>query len=143
MKTAGVKFVDWVVGAAGKKAIADYKIGGEQLFFPTRPVKVSAYVPPVWAYTHRPGAMMPESRLHDSRGVREQARTFTVSPRRRPAAPDGHRFLHVRHPRRQHVEHAGLHGLHKRFTFWVWIDRCLALAYSAYSATAAAADETP
>jgi tungstate transport system substrate-binding protein len=28
------KFVDWVVSPAGQKAIADYKIGGEQLFFP-------------------------------------------------------------------------------------------------------------
>ena len=35
VKTAeGQKFVDWVTGAAGQKAIADYKIGGEQLFFP-------------------------------------------------------------------------------------------------------------
>ena len=30
----GQKFVDWVTGAAGQKVIADYKIGGEQLFFP-------------------------------------------------------------------------------------------------------------
>ncbi|WP_425549557.1 substrate-binding domain-containing protein [Acidovorax lacteus] len=28
------KFVDWVVSPAGQKVIADYKIGGEQLFFP-------------------------------------------------------------------------------------------------------------
>ena len=28
------KFVDWVVSPAGQTAIADYKIGGEQLFFP-------------------------------------------------------------------------------------------------------------
>ena len=28
------KFVDWVVSPAGQQAIADYKIGGEQLFFP-------------------------------------------------------------------------------------------------------------
>ncbi|MFC3685241.1 extracellular solute-binding protein [Hydrogenophaga luteola] len=35
VKTAeGQKFVDWVTGPAGQKAIADYKIGGEQLFFP-------------------------------------------------------------------------------------------------------------
>ncbi|WP_310564578.1 extracellular solute-binding protein [Hydrogenophaga sp.] len=35
VKTAeGQKFVDWVTGSAGQKAIADYKIGGEQLFFP-------------------------------------------------------------------------------------------------------------
>ncbi len=35
VKTAeGQKFDDWVTGAAGQKAIADYRIGGEQLFFP-------------------------------------------------------------------------------------------------------------
>jgi len=28
------KFADWVVSPAGQKAIAEYKIGGEQLFFP-------------------------------------------------------------------------------------------------------------
>ena len=28
------QFADWVVSAAGQKAIADYKIDGEQLFFP-------------------------------------------------------------------------------------------------------------
>jgi tungstate transport system substrate-binding protein len=30
----GQKFIDWVVSEAGQKSIADYKIGGEQLFFP-------------------------------------------------------------------------------------------------------------
>ena len=30
----GQAFVDWVVSPEGQKAIADYKIGGEQLFFP-------------------------------------------------------------------------------------------------------------
>jgi tungstate transport system substrate-binding protein len=30
----GQKFIDWVVSPEGQKAIADYKIGGEQLFFP-------------------------------------------------------------------------------------------------------------
>ena len=35
VKTAeGQKFVDWVTGPAGQAAIAAYKIGGEQLFFP-------------------------------------------------------------------------------------------------------------
>lgn len=35
VKTAeGQKFVDWVTGQAGQTAIASYKIGGEQLFFP-------------------------------------------------------------------------------------------------------------
>jgi len=35
VKTAeGQKFVDWVTSAAGQKAIAGYRIGGEQLFFP-------------------------------------------------------------------------------------------------------------
>lgn len=28
------KFVDWVISPAGQQAIADYRIGGEQLFFP-------------------------------------------------------------------------------------------------------------
>jgi tungstate transport system substrate-binding protein len=27
-------FVDWITSAAGQTTIADYKIGGEQLFFP-------------------------------------------------------------------------------------------------------------
>jgi tungstate transport system substrate-binding protein len=30
----GQKFIDWVVSAEGQKTIAEYKIGGEQLFFP-------------------------------------------------------------------------------------------------------------
>lgn len=33
-KDLGQSFVDWVVSAAGQKAIADYKIGADQLFFP-------------------------------------------------------------------------------------------------------------
>ena len=33
-KDLGQTFVDWVVSADGQKAIADYKINGEQLFFP-------------------------------------------------------------------------------------------------------------
>ncbi|HRE14380.1 MAG TPA: extracellular solute-binding protein [Usitatibacteraceae bacterium] len=33
-KDAGQKFVDWIVSPAGQAAIAAYKIGGEQLFFP-------------------------------------------------------------------------------------------------------------
>ena len=30
------KFVDWIVSPTGQAVIASYKIGGEQLFFPTR-----------------------------------------------------------------------------------------------------------
>jgi tungstate transport system substrate-binding protein len=30
----GQKFIDWVVSTEGQKTIADYRIGGEQLFFP-------------------------------------------------------------------------------------------------------------
>jgi tungstate transport system substrate-binding protein len=30
----GQKFIDWLVSPAGQKVIADYKIGGQQLFFP-------------------------------------------------------------------------------------------------------------
>jgi tungstate transport system substrate-binding protein len=33
-KDMGQAFIDWIVSADGQKAIADYKIGGEQLFFP-------------------------------------------------------------------------------------------------------------
>ena len=33
-KADGQSFVDWLVSPEGQKAIADYKIGGEQLFFP-------------------------------------------------------------------------------------------------------------
>jgi tungstate transport system substrate-binding protein len=33
-KEMGQAFIDWIVSAEGQKAIADYKIGGEQLFFP-------------------------------------------------------------------------------------------------------------
>ncbi|WP_346896116.1 substrate-binding domain-containing protein [uncultured Roseibium sp.] len=31
---AGQEFIDWLIGAEGQKAIASYKVGGEQLFFP-------------------------------------------------------------------------------------------------------------
>lgn len=30
----GQRFIDWLVSSAGQKSIADYRIGGEQLFFP-------------------------------------------------------------------------------------------------------------
>ncbi len=33
-KEPGQAFIDWLVSAEGQKAIADYKINGEQLFFP-------------------------------------------------------------------------------------------------------------
>ena len=33
-KAEGQAFIDWLVSAEGQKAIADYKINGEQLFFP-------------------------------------------------------------------------------------------------------------
>jgi tungstate transport system substrate-binding protein len=33
-KEMGQAFVDWVISPEGQKAIAEYKIGGEQLFFP-------------------------------------------------------------------------------------------------------------
>jgi tungstate transport system substrate-binding protein len=33
-KEVGQAFIDWLVSAAGQKAIADYKIEGQQLFFP-------------------------------------------------------------------------------------------------------------
>ena len=33
-KEWGQQFIDWVISPEGQKAIDDYKIGGEQLFFP-------------------------------------------------------------------------------------------------------------
>jgi tungstate transport system substrate-binding protein len=33
-KDLGQAFVDWIVSGEGQRAIADYKIGSEQLFFP-------------------------------------------------------------------------------------------------------------
>jgi tungstate transport system substrate-binding protein len=33
-KAEGQAFIDWLVSPEGQKAIADYKVGGEQLFFP-------------------------------------------------------------------------------------------------------------
>jgi tungstate transport system substrate-binding protein len=33
-KAEAAAFIDWLVSADGQKAIADYKINGEQLFFP-------------------------------------------------------------------------------------------------------------
>jgi tungstate transport system substrate-binding protein len=33
-KEMGQAFIDWIISPEGQKAIADYKIGGEQLFFP-------------------------------------------------------------------------------------------------------------
>jgi tungstate transport system substrate-binding protein len=33
-KEDGQRFIDWLVSPAGQKAIADYQIGGQQLFFP-------------------------------------------------------------------------------------------------------------
>jgi tungstate transport system substrate-binding protein len=33
-KELGQAFIDWLVSLDGQKAIADYKINGEQLFFP-------------------------------------------------------------------------------------------------------------
>jgi tungstate transport system substrate-binding protein len=37
-KDLGQQFVDWLVSGEGQKAIADYKINGEQLFFPNASV---------------------------------------------------------------------------------------------------------
>ena len=33
-KEMGQQFIDWLVSAEGQKAIADYKIDGQQLFYP-------------------------------------------------------------------------------------------------------------
>jgi tungstate transport system substrate-binding protein len=37
-KELGQAFIDWLVSPEGQKAIADCKIGGEQLFFPNATV---------------------------------------------------------------------------------------------------------
>ncbi|MCW5701576.1 MAG: substrate-binding domain-containing protein [Bradyrhizobium sp.] len=37
-KEMGQAFIDWLISPAGQKAIADYKIGGQQLFFPNADV---------------------------------------------------------------------------------------------------------
>ena len=37
-KEMGQAFIDWLISAEGQKAIADYKIGGQQLFFPNASV---------------------------------------------------------------------------------------------------------
>lgn len=33
-KELGQAFIDWLISPEGQKAIADYKIDGEQLFYP-------------------------------------------------------------------------------------------------------------
>ena len=33
-KELGQQFIDWLVSPAGQKTIADYRINGEQLFYP-------------------------------------------------------------------------------------------------------------
>ena len=35
-KELGQQFIDWLISAVGQKAIADYKIEGEQVFWPQR-----------------------------------------------------------------------------------------------------------
>ena len=37
-KDLGQAFIDWLISAEGQKAIADYKINGNQLFFPNATV---------------------------------------------------------------------------------------------------------
>ena len=37
-KAEGQAFIDWLISAEGQKAVADYKINGEQLFFPNATV---------------------------------------------------------------------------------------------------------
>jgi tungstate transport system substrate-binding protein len=37
-KEFGQAFIDWVVSPEGQKAIADYQIDGQQLFFPNATV---------------------------------------------------------------------------------------------------------
>jgi tungstate transport system substrate-binding protein len=35
----GQAFIDWLLSSGGQKTIADYKVGGEQLFFPDADAK--------------------------------------------------------------------------------------------------------
>ncbi len=44
----GQAFIDWLTGAAGQEAIASYKIGGEQLFFPDAGSSGSRHGGGVW-----------------------------------------------------------------------------------------------
>ena len=37
-KELGQAFIDWLVSSEGQKAIADYKVNGQQLFFPNATV---------------------------------------------------------------------------------------------------------
>ena len=37
-KELGQAFIDWLASSEGQEAIADYKINGEQLFFPNATV---------------------------------------------------------------------------------------------------------
>jgi tungstate transport system substrate-binding protein len=37
-KELGQAFIDWLVSSEGQKAIADYKVNGEPLFFPNATV---------------------------------------------------------------------------------------------------------
>jgi len=36
-KELGQQFIDWLISDEGQKAIADYKVNGEQLFWPEHP----------------------------------------------------------------------------------------------------------
>jgi tungstate transport system substrate-binding protein len=35
-KQLGQQFIDWLISDEGQKAIADYKVNGEQVFWPQR-----------------------------------------------------------------------------------------------------------
>ena len=37
-KDMGQAFIDWLISSEGQKAIADYKVNGQQLFFPNADV---------------------------------------------------------------------------------------------------------
>ena len=45
-KEAGQKFIDWLISPEGQSTIADYKIDGEQLFFPNAGRAAEARGPP-------------------------------------------------------------------------------------------------
>ncbi len=85
VKHASAKvFADWIVSAAGQAAIAEFKIGGEQAFFPNaqpRPTMLKCGEPTgdgcaPWPYRTRPEVAGPAlARFHRSVARRRSAET--------------------------------------------------------------------
>jgi tungstate transport system substrate-binding protein len=61
-KADGQAFIDWVVSAEGQSAIADYRIDGQQLFFPNAAKYHATRLPPTWRrsrFQPRPASVSP------------------------------------------------------------------------------------